>query len=85
GFFGVVQMADPVAAQEFFAKLTGQWQRCNGQTVAMRPAVSGAGEISRITGVSFDARVVSASVLHTSGGTGSPTGIRAVGRIGGGQ
>lgn len=79
GFFGVVQMSDPVAAQEFFASLTGQWQRCNGQTVAMRPAVPGAGEISRITGVSFDARVVSASVLHTSGGTGSPTGIRAVG------
>lgn len=79
GFFGVVQMADPVAAQDFFASLTGQWQRCNGQTVAMRPAASGAGEISRITGVAFDARVVSASVLHASGGTGSPTGIRAVG------
>ena len=82
GFFGVVQMADPVAAQEFFASLTGQWQRCNGKTVAMRPAMAGAagaGEISRVTGVSFDARVVSASVLHASAGTGSPTGIRAVG------
>lgn len=82
GFFGVVQMTDPVAAQAFFASLTEQWRRCNGQTVALRSSAPGTGELSRITGVSFDERVVSASVLHASGGTGSPTGMRAVGLSG---
>ncbi|KWX66284.1 sensor domain-containing protein [Mycobacterium sp. NAZ190054] len=82
GFFGVVQMADHAAAQEFFASLTDQWRRCNGQTVAMQAAAPGAGEMSRVTGVSFGDRVVSANVLHASGGTGSPTGMRAVGLAG---
>ncbi|CAN3129867.1 sensor domain-containing protein [Mycobacterium sp. smrl_JER01] len=82
GFFGVVQMADPGAAQEFFASLSAQWGRCNGQTVALQSAPHGADEISMITGVAFDERVLSASVLHTSGGTESPTGMRAVGLAG---
>ncbi|MGP4055748.1 sensor domain-containing protein [Mycobacterium sp. 4D054] len=82
GFFGVVQMTDPVAAQAFFASLTAQWRRCDGRTVALQSSVPGGGEMSRITGVSFGERVVSASVLHASGGTESPTGVRAVGLAG---
>jgi hypothetical protein len=82
GFFGVVQMTDPGAAQEFFASLTDQWRRCNGQTVSLQSLDHGAGEMSRITGVAFDQRVVSAHVLHASGGTESPTGMRAVGLAG---
>ena len=82
GFFGVVQTAGPAAAQEFFASMTDQWMRCNGQTVALQTAGQGADELSRITDVSFGEDVVSANVLHASGGTGSPTGLRAVGVAG---
>jgi hypothetical protein len=81
GFFGVVQMANPVAAQELFATMTDRWRRCNGQTVARRQG----GELSRITDVAFDRRVVSAHVLHTSAGAApasASTGMRAVGMAG---
>ncbi len=81
-FFGVVQMASRAAAQEFFASVTDQWRRCNGQTVALHLPGYGADELSRITDVSFGEQVISANVLHASGGTGSPTGLRAVGIAG---
>jgi PknH-like extracellular domain len=82
GFFSVVQMAGPVAAQEFFASVTDQWRRCNGRTVALQVSGHGADELSKITDVSFGEQVISANVLHASGGTGSPTGLRAVGLVG---
>ncbi|MGQ9407840.1 sensor domain-containing protein [Mycolicibacterium gilvum] len=82
GFFGVVQMASPAAAQEFFAATTEQWRHCNSQTVALQSPERGIGELSRITDVTFDERVVSASVLHTSAGTASPTAMRALGLAG---
>lgn len=82
GFFSVVQMAGPAAAQEFFAVVTDQWRRCNGRTVALQIPGHGADELSRITDVSFGEHVVSANVLHASGGTESPTGLRAVGLAG---
>lgn len=82
GFFSVVQMASPVAAQEFFALMTGQWRRCNGQTVSLQLPGHGADEVSRITDVAFGQRVLSANVLHASAGTESPTGLRAVGLAG---
>ncbi len=82
GFFGVVQMTSPGAAQEFFATMTDRWRRCNGQTVARTPGDRGGAELSRITAVSFDQRVVAASVLHTSAGSESPTGQRAIGVAG---
>ncbi len=75
-FFGVVQMSSPSAAQMFFAATSQRWRRCNGATLAREQL--GAGEVSRIADVSFDSRVVSASVLHTSAGTASPTAQRAV-------
>lgn len=81
-FFGVVQMAGRGAAQEFFASVTDQWRRCNGQTVALHLPGQGADELSRVTDVSFGEHLVSANVLHASGGTGSPTGLRAIGRTG---
>lgn len=82
GFFGVVQMASPVAAQEFFASVTDQWRRCNGQTVTLNAQANGADELSRVTDVTFGEHVIAAHVLHASGGTGSPTGLRAVGLAG---
>jgi PknH-like extracellular domain len=82
GFFGVVQMASAADAQAFFASITDQWRRCNGQTVALQLPGHGADELSRITDVAFAQDVISANVLHTSGGTGSPTGLRAVGVAG---
>lgn len=75
-FFGVVQMRNPSAAQMFFAATSQQWRRCNGETVARDQG--GAGELSRIADVAFGEDVVSASVLHTSAGTASPTAQRAV-------
>jgi len=66
GFFGVVQMASAAGAQEFFAALTDKWRRCNGQIVVLQQPGQGAEELSRISEVSFDQRVVSASVLHAS-------------------
>jgi hypothetical protein len=82
GFFGVVQMTSAGAAQQFFATTSDQWRRCNGQTLARHEAGQGGDELSRIAGVSFDRQVVSASVLHSSAGAGSPTGMRAVGLAG---
>ncbi|MDG4667602.1 sensor domain-containing protein [Mycobacterium sp. 236(2023)] len=82
GFFGVVQMASPAAAQEFFASMTDQWRRCNGETVTLQVPDHGADELSRVTDVAFGERVMSANVLHTSAGTESPTGLRAVGLAG---
>ena len=82
GFFSVVQMASAGAAQEFFASMTGQWRRCNGQTVSLQLPGHGADEVSRITDVAFGERVLSANVLHTSAGTESPTGLRAAGLAG---
>lgn len=81
-FSAVVQMAGSAAAQEFFASVSEQWRRCNGETVAVQIPGNGAGEMSRVTDVAFDERVVSASVLHASGGSGSPTGLRAIGLAG---
>ena len=81
-FVGVVQMASPAAAQDFFASVTDRWRRCNGQTVSLDAPVHGADELSRITDVSFGDHVIAANVLHASGGTGSSTGLRAVGLAG---
>jgi hypothetical protein len=78
GFFGVVQMASPAAAQTFFATTNERWRRCNGETVAQPDA----GELSRIADVTFDGHVVSASVLHAAAGAASPTAQRAVGLAG---
>lgn len=77
GYFGIVQMSSATAAGEFFATLTAAWSRCNGQTLARRPD-----ELSRITDVAFDQRVVSASILHASRGAAAPDGRRAVGLAG---
>jgi hypothetical protein len=81
GFFGVVQLPSVANAQTFFATVTDEWRRCNGQGVALRQPAPGADELSRITDVAFDRRVVSASVLHAAGGSGSPT-FRALGVAG---
>lgn len=82
GFFGIVQMASAGEARDFFATISEQWRRCNGQTVALQHPDPGAGELSRITGVDFGDRVVSADVLHVSAGTGAPTAMRALGVAG---
>ncbi|WP_083145172.1 sensor domain-containing protein [Mycolicibacterium parafortuitum] len=82
GFFGVVQMTDQSAAQAFFGAATELWRRCNGQSVAVQQPGAGADELSRITDVVFDDRMVSASVLHTSGGAAAPTALRALGVAG---
>ncbi len=82
GYVGVVQMGSPAAAQEFFATTTDRWQRCNGETVVLQRPGLGAGELSRITDVSFAGDVVSATVLHVSAGAQSPTGLRAIGVAG---
>ncbi|AFM18119.1 hypothetical protein Mycch_3379 [Mycolicibacterium chubuense NBB4] len=82
GFFGVVQMTSAVAAQQFFAAATDRWRRCDGETLARHGSGQVVDELSRITDVVFDRRVVSASVLHASDGTGSPTGMRALGVAG---
>lgn len=66
GFFGIVQMASAADAQEFFATMADKWRRCNGQTVVLQQPGQGAEELSRITEVAFDQRVVSATVLHAS-------------------
>ena len=66
GFFGIVQMASAADAQEFFATIADKWRRCNGQTVVLQQPGQGAEELSRITEVAFDQRVVSATVLHAS-------------------
>lgn len=79
-FFGVVQMSSRAAAQTFFAATGERWRRCNGATVAREQV--GAGELSRISDVAFDDRVLSASVLHTSAGAASPTAQRALGLAG---
>lgn len=78
GYFGIVQMATATAAAEFFAGLTEAWRRCNGQTLARHQPE----ELSRITDVAFDRRVVSASILHASHGAAAPNGRRAVGLAG---
>jgi len=82
GFFGVVQMASAADAQEFFAATAQQWRRCNGQTVALLASGPGAGELSRIGDVVYDDQVVSATVLHASGGAGSASVARALGVAG---
>ena len=82
GFFGVVQMTSAAAAQDFFAATSERWRRCNGATVTRHQAGDGGDELSRIADVTFEPRVVSASVLHTSAGTASPTALRAVGLAG---
>lgn len=82
GFFGVVQMASAADAQKFFAALTDKWRRCNGQTVALMPQGQGAEELSRIADVALDGEVVSASVLHASGGTAVADVSRALGLAG---
>jgi len=81
-FFGIVQMASAADAQEFFATMTEKWRRCNGQTVALLHPGQGADELSRIGDVVFGDRVVSATVLHASGGTGSASVSRALGVAG---
>ncbi|TRW88364.1 sensor domain-containing protein [Mycolicibacterium sp. 018/SC-01/001] len=76
GFFGVVQMADPAAAQTFFAESSNRWQQCNGQTVTREQ--TGAGEISRIADVAFENGVTRATVLHAAGGAPAATAQRAI-------
>lgn len=78
---GVVQMGSPAAAQKFFASATDLWRRCNGQTVTMQQPGLGAGDLSRITDVALGDGVVSATVLHASSHTQSPTGLRALGVV----
>ncbi|MCV7154505.1 sensor domain-containing protein [Mycolicibacterium pyrenivorans] len=82
GFFGVVQMESTADADEFFAATTDDWRRCNGQTVVLQQPGLGADEVSRISDVGFDRRVVSASVLHASAGSASAPGMRALGVVG---
>lgn len=82
GFFGVVQMASAADAQEFFATITDKWRRCNGQTLALQQPDQGAEGVSRIVDVGFGQRVVSATVLHASGPTGSASASRALGVAG---
>lgn len=82
GFFGVVQMASAVDAQRFFAAITDKWRRCNGQTVALLQPGQGTEELSRIADVVLHGQVVSASVLHASGGTAAADVSRALGLAG---
>ncbi|MCB0948910.1 MAG: sensor domain-containing protein [Mycobacterium sp.] len=82
GFFGVVQMASAADAQKFFATIADKWRRCNGQTVALHHSGQGADELSRVVDVAFDRQVVSASVLHASGGTAAVGVSRALGVAG---
>lgn len=80
GFFGVVQFASPADAQTFFAAAAEKWQQCDGRTMVLAPAGSGAAEQSRITDVLVDPRVLSAVVRHETGPAGSgPTIQRALG------
>ncbi len=81
GFFGVVQMASVPEAQKFFAALTDQWRRCNGQAVVLRQPGHGE-ESTRIADVVFGDRVVSATVLHASSGSGAARVSRALGLAG---
>ena len=81
-YVGVVQMGSAAAARDFFATTTDRWRRCAGQTVALQQPGLGTGELSRVTDVAFDDRVVSATVLHVSAGAQAPTGQRAVGVVG---
>lgn len=82
GFFGVVQMASAAEAKEFFASTAQKWRRCNGQTVAWPGPAQGGGELSMINEVVYDDHVVSATVLHASGGAGSASVARALGVAG---
>lgn len=82
GFFGVVQMASTGDAQEFFATITEKWRRCNGKTVALQQPGQGADEWSRIVDVVIEDQVVSASVLHVTGGTAAASVSRALGLSG---
>lgn len=81
-YVGVVQMGSAAAARDFFVTTTDRWRRCAGQTVALQRPGGGAGELSRVTDVTFDGDVVSATVLHVSAGAEAPTGLRAVGVMG---
>lgn len=81
-YVGVVQMSSPAAARDFFAATTDRWRRCAGQTVSLQRPGLGVGELSRVTDVAFDNRVLSATVLHVSAGAQSPTAQRAVGVAG---
>jgi hypothetical protein len=69
GFFGVVKLATPDDAQEFFAASADKWRRCNGQTVVMHQPEHGADGSSRITDVIVETKVVSAVVMHDDGAT----------------
>ncbi|GJF11842.1 hypothetical protein NGTWS0302_00500 [Mycolicibacterium cyprinidarum] len=80
--FGVVQMVSAADAQGFFAAMSEKWRRCNGQSVTLLHPGQGADEMSRIGDVVFDDRVVSATVLHASGDTGSASVSRALGVAG---
>lgn len=80
--FGVVQMASAADAEEFFATTTGDWRRCNGQTVVVQHPGTDADQVSRISDVGFDRRVVSANVLHASGASASAPAMRALGLVG---
>ncbi|MGD9622488.1 MAG: sensor domain-containing protein [Mycolicibacterium sp.] len=81
GFFGIVQMASAAEAQTFFATMSDNWRRCNGRTVALQPG-PGAEELTRIADVALDARLVSANVLHASGGGAAVDVSRAIGLAG---
>jgi hypothetical protein len=70
GFFGVVQFASPADAQTFFASAAEKWQQCDGRTLVLASDGPGASELSRITDVSVDPRVVSAVVVHETGPAG---------------
>ncbi|MDY6995265.1 MAG: sensor domain-containing protein [Actinomycetota bacterium] len=79
---GVVQLASPAAARDFFAATADRWVGCNGQTVTLHRPGATPGELSRISDVTFTDSMVSATVLHASAGAGSPTGLRALGVAG---
>jgi len=75
-------MASTGDAQEFFATITEKWRRCNGKTVALQQPGQGADEWSRIVDVVIEDQVVSASVLHVTGGTAAASVSRALGLSG---
>lgn len=72
GFFGVVQLGSVEDADAFFTAAAQDWQQCDGKTVVLQRGGAGAGEQSLISDVHVDAPVVSAVVLHTGQGSGTP-------------
>lgn len=79
GFFGVVQLATADDAEAFFATAANTWRHCDGRTLVLNQAQSGAHEQSTISDVIVDRQVVSAVVMHDTGSPGGLTIQRALG------